>query len=296
VQIGSKSDTLTPLCEGYGVHCGTLHARRCGAGDRRDETRRHRNGRIATTYFFSTSGGRTANVHEVWPKVPAVPYLRSVDDPYDVASPHHVWGPLVLDEQRVARKLGVPGGDVNAVPGPSGRIESVRIGARRVGADRFRTELGLASTWFEVGELSLAGDRTLVLYGGRLELATRADGVGRAVLQRRIGAGRWKTLKVVREAEHVAVEPQAQTVYRLDADGVHGPVFTVAVAPKLEITPAGAALLDGAVEPHSRGAITRHAACRGRLEGGRTATARRERSLPRSVASAQGRLPGHGGR
>jgi stage II sporulation protein D len=214
------------------------------------------NGRIATTYFFSTSGGRTADVHDVWPNVPAVPYLRSVDDPYDVASPHHVWGPLVLDEQRVARKLDVPGGDVSIVRGPSGRIESVRIGARRVGADRFRTELGLASTWFEVGELSLAGDRTWVLYGGRLELATRADGVGRAVLERRIGAGRWKRLKVVRGAEHVAVDPQAQTVYRLDADGVHGPVFTVAVAPKLEITPAGAALLDGAVEPHSHGAIT----------------------------------------
>jgi stage II sporulation protein D len=213
-------------------------------------------GRIATTYFFSTSGGRTANVHEVWPNVPAVPYLRSVDDPYDAASPHHVWGPLVLDAQRVARELGVPGGDVSAVRAPSGRVESVRIGSRRVRADRFRTELGLASTWFDVGELSLAGDRTWVLYGGRLELATRADGVGRAVLQRRIGAGRWKTLKVVRGVEHVAVEPQAQTVYRLDADRVHGPVFTVAVAPKLEITPAGAALLDGAVEPHSRGAIT----------------------------------------
>ena len=214
------------------------------------------NGRVATTYFFSTSGGRTANVHDVWPRVPAVPYLRSVDDPYDAASPHHVWGPIVLDAQRVAQKLGVPGGDVSAVRGPSGRVESVQIGSRRVGADRFRTELGLASTWFDVGELSLAGERTWVLYGGRLELATRADGVGRAVLQRRIGAGPWKTLKVVRGAEHVAVEPQAQTVYRLDADRVHGPVFTVAVAPKLEVTPAGVALLDGAVEPHSRGAIT----------------------------------------
>src|SRR2546430_2068641 len=95
------------------------------------------NGHIATTYFFSTSGGRTADVHEVWPRVPAVPYLRSVDDPYDAASPHHVWGPLVLDAQRVARKLGVPGGDITAVLAPSGRIESVRIGARRVGADRF---------------------------------------------------------------------------------------------------------------------------------------------------------------
>jgi SpoIID/LytB domain protein len=35
------------------------------------------NGRVATTYFFSTSGGRTADVHEVWPRLPAVPYLRA---------------------------------------------------------------------------------------------------------------------------------------------------------------------------------------------------------------------------
>jgi stage II sporulation protein D len=213
-------------------------------------------GHVATTYFFSTSGGRTADVHEVWPKAPPVPYLRSVDDPYDGASPHHVWGPVVLDAQRVERKLGVPGGDVSVVRSPSGRVASLRIGARVVDADRFRTELGLASTWFDVGELSLAGDRRQVLYGGRLELATRVDGVSGAVLERRIGAGRWKTLKAVRGAEHVAVEPRAQTVYRLDAAGAHGPVFTVAVAPRLEVTPAGTALLDGAVEPRSRGAIT----------------------------------------
>jgi hypothetical protein len=121
-----------------------------------------------------------------------------------------------------------------------------------------------------------------VLYGGRLELATRADGVGRAVLQRRIGAGRWKTLEVVRGAEHVAVEPRAQTVYRLDADRVHGPVFTVAVAPKLEITPAGAALLDGAVEPHSRGAIT----VTRRVAGGWKVVAR-----PRLDASGRFHIP-----
>ena len=214
------------------------------------------NGHVATTYFFSTSGGRTADVHDVWPRVPAVPYLRAVDDPYDGASPHHLWGPIVLDEDRVARKLGVSGGEVSLVRSRSGRVESVRIGTRRVAASRFQAELDLRSTWFEVGELSLAGDRTHVLYGGRVELATRADGVGGAVLERRIGAGPWKRLKAVRGAERVAVEPRAETVYRLGAAGVSGPVFSVAVTPKLEVTAAGAALVDGTVEPRSRGAIT----------------------------------------
>lgn len=220
------------------------------------------NGRVATTYFFSTSGGRTADVREVWPKAPAIPYLRSVDDPYDTASPHHLWGPIVFDLQCVARKLGVPGGDVSVTRSPSGHVESVLIGGRLVDADRFRAELGLASTWFDVGELSLAGNRPEVQFGGRLELETRADGVGRALLERRIGAGGWKTLKAVRGSGRVAVEPRARTVYRLDAAGVHGPVFTVAVAPLLHVTPAGTTLLDGAVEPHSRGAVTvtRHVA------------------------------------
>src|SRR6185437_12700521 len=35
-------------------------------------------GHVATTFFFSTSGGRTADVREVWPTLGAVPYLRSV--------------------------------------------------------------------------------------------------------------------------------------------------------------------------------------------------------------------------
>ena len=49
------------------------------------------NGHVATTYFFSSSGGRTAAASEVWPSSPPIPYLVSVDDPYDTISPHHQW-------------------------------------------------------------------------------------------------------------------------------------------------------------------------------------------------------------
>ena len=66
------------------------------------------NGHVATTFFFSTSGGRTADVREVWPKLGDVPYLRSVPDPYDSRSPHHAWGPITFDATRLAKRLHVP--------------------------------------------------------------------------------------------------------------------------------------------------------------------------------------------
>src|SRR5205807_5962766 len=40
-------------------------------------------GRVATTYYSSSSGGRTAAIEGVWPGARPVPYLRSVADPYD---------------------------------------------------------------------------------------------------------------------------------------------------------------------------------------------------------------------
>ena len=50
--------------------------------------------RIATTFYHSTSGGRTASVADVWPKARVVPYLVSVPDPHDNISKHHRWGPF----------------------------------------------------------------------------------------------------------------------------------------------------------------------------------------------------------
>ena len=51
------------------------------------------NGRIATTYYHSTSGGKTVAVEEVWPQATPVPYLVSVADPYDHLSRFHRWKP-----------------------------------------------------------------------------------------------------------------------------------------------------------------------------------------------------------
>ena len=47
-------------------------------------------GRVAQTFFFSTSGGRTATNEEAFGGTP-LSYLRSVDDPHDDLSGYHTW-------------------------------------------------------------------------------------------------------------------------------------------------------------------------------------------------------------
>jgi stage II sporulation protein D len=112
---------------------------------------------IAQTLFHASSGGRTAAVQEVFDS-PPLPYLVSVEDPYDTLSPYHDWS-VALTEREVAQKLAelVPGAfaDLAVVATtPSGRAATVRItgsaGTRDVPASTVRTRLGLRSTWFEI--------------------------------------------------------------------------------------------------------------------------------------------------
>ena len=212
-------------------------------------------GHVATTFFFSTSGGHTADVHEVWPSFGDVPYLRGVDDPYDAISPHHAWGPVVLDAAKVAHRLGVPPGDITAERTPTGHVRAVRIGSRTVDGDTFRFRLGLASTSFQLGELSVAADRTRVRFGGKVALTLRASDVGPATLQRRIGAGVWKTLAKVDGARQVTVEPRAHTLYRLSSASVLGPVVPVDVTPIVRVAPVAADELTGTVVPAVRAPV-----------------------------------------
>jgi hypothetical protein len=53
-----------------------------------------------------------------------------------------------------------------------------------------RTKMGLRSTWFSVGVLSLAGPTQTVVFGGRAKLIGVARGLTQAVLQQR-QAGTW---------------------------------------------------------------------------------------------------------
>ena len=48
-------------------------------------------GKPIVTYYFSTSGGQTENIENVFLGAAPQPYLVSVADPYDGASPRHRW-------------------------------------------------------------------------------------------------------------------------------------------------------------------------------------------------------------
>jgi Sporulation protein and related proteins len=117
-------------------------------------------GKIAITYFFSTSGGRTAAINDVWKSAP-VPYLVSVADPYDSLSPYHDWGPLAFTPAKLKKVLKVPGRllDVQTMVNRSQRVDSVHAigekGEHVLTGAEVRTALGLRSTWFSVGVLAL---------------------------------------------------------------------------------------------------------------------------------------------
>ena len=113
-------------------------------------------GQVAQTFFFSTSGGRTAANEEGFGGSP-ISYLRSVDDPYDNESPVHTWTAR-FTRGEADRKLGslVTGrlrGLEVATRSPSGRAATVLVrgsgGDRTVSAASVRTALGLRSTWLE---------------------------------------------------------------------------------------------------------------------------------------------------
>ncbi len=184
-------------------------------------------GAVAKTYFFSTSGGRTASAEDVWGE--PVPYLVSVPDPYDSISPHHDWGPLVFTGTKLAKVLKMKGRVVDLQPelNSSGRIKVLNvIGTKSTlavqGAD-IRRRLGVQSTWFSVGVLSLTAPTRPVTYGGRGKLTGVARGLTQAVLQQLQGNS-WADVAALKGDQDgvisALVKPQLTTRYRLSSGKV----------------------------------------------------------------------------
>ena len=62
-------------------------------------------GPSATTFFFSTSGGYTENVENVFTNGSPEPWLKGVEDPYDNASPYHRWGPISFTPGQLGNEI-----------------------------------------------------------------------------------------------------------------------------------------------------------------------------------------------
>lgn len=116
-------------------------------------------GDVITAFFFSTSGGRTEDVQNVFRGSGPRPYLVSVPDRFDRLSPYHVWpDPPTFSAARLGRLLGLDG-PVTSVGilerGVSPRVVEARVttvSGRQTtfSGTSLRSKLGLRDTWFSV--------------------------------------------------------------------------------------------------------------------------------------------------
>ena len=221
-------------------------------------------GEVAKTFFFSTSGGRTASAEDVWGE--PVPYLVSVPDPYDSISPHHDWGPLVFTGVTLAKKMKMKGRVVDLQPevNSSGRIKVLNVvgtqGTLAMQGSDLRKRLGLRSTWFSVGVLSLTAPPQPVVYGGRGKLTGVARGLTQTVLQRLEG-DKWTDVATVESDKDgvvtALVKPTVTSRYRLSSGKVSAESVRVPVAPLAHFYPARRPdQLSGYVRPASLAGTT----------------------------------------
>ena len=218
-------------------------------------------GKIAITYFFSTSGGRTAAINDVWKSAP-VPYLVSVADPYDSLSPYHDWGPLAFTPAKLKKVLKVPGRllDVQTTVNNSKRVDSVRaigeMGEHVLTGAEVRTALGLRSTWFSIGVLALDPlPATTLQYG----TSFRLTGLGRALPDLRLEQRAPETAEwvVKRDVEidddgsfSVAVKAAAPEEFRVTSGTIATPSTKLVVAPRVALkVSADLTTLKGSVRP-----------------------------------------------
>lgn len=221
---------------------------------------------VASTYYFSTSGGRTENIENSWPGSSPVPYLQSVDDPYDTVSPRHRWR-FVWSKSKLDAKLGsFVKGKLRSVKvtkrGVSPRIVNAQVigtrGTVDVTGPQLRSRLGLYDTWayfvtIKSGQgdasadpskpaddtqltdgggvtASRAWDRRIAEPGARtLYVRGSVSPVAKKItLQRRVGS-RWRTVGYGKTDSRgrYALLVESVGAYRILANGGVGPTVRV---------------------------------------------------------------------
>jgi stage II sporulation protein D len=220
-------------------------------------------GKVAWTFFSSSSGGRTASIEDVWPDSEPLPYLVSVDDPHDTISPHHDWN-VTLTAEQLEQKLGSAGlkgiTEIQIEPNGSGRAGSVTFvgatGEKTLSGWATRILLGLRSTWFQVEALTLERSAARIVYGETVKLHGTSPS-RRVTIEVREKGGDWSVLQRVRVrggAFSFTHEPAGTTFYRARATGESTPSVRVAVAPKITLRlMKGRPALLGRLDPARRG-------------------------------------------
>jgi SpoIID/LytB domain protein len=214
-------------------------------------------GRVATTFFSSSSGGRTSSEQAAWDTTSGQPYLVPVIDRYDNAggaNPYHTWPIQTYTSAGLARRLGLSGvvGSLTMkVDGPSQRVLSMGItssgGTTTRTGDQVQVELGLRSTWFRLLQRTLTAPATAIA-GTPITITGHVWPIpsGGVTLERRGAPG--TAWSAVPGALHVGVKgnfvtqlsPTADRVYRLASAGkAVSPRVSVAVQPLLTLAVTG---------------------------------------------------------
>ena len=200
----------------------------------------------AITYYFSTSGGETENVELSFLGSEPKPWLKSVEDPYDVISPRHRWR-LSFTPARFGARLGAPGRfrRIKVLRrGNSPRIVRARVtgsrGSRILTGAQIRARLGLYDSWAYFTKVSTAQvkpaatARTTTRPGRstrRHEIAGVFDPAprSRSVIVERRSGGRWHLAGRIgtTRAGRFRAPLAARGVYRVRSGGVAGPAVRV---------------------------------------------------------------------
>lgn len=229
-------------------------------------------GKVAATYFFSSSGGETDSIASAWGVAP-VPYLVAVPDPWDVISPYHNWGPVPVSARTFANALRVKGSilDLQTSLDPAGRVSRVSVvSVPSLGLAAARTStppsftgatvsgaLGLRSTWFSVSTMSLQQPTPVapVPFGSPITLTGFVRGLTGVSLEQRPFGGAWSLVGPVTPAADGSLllpeSPAVTTDYRLALPSAAVGFVRVQVAPTIQLvdpttTPG---MLDGSVQP-----------------------------------------------
>jgi len=206
--------------------------------------------RIIPAFYFSTSGGKTSSVHDAWPRAHQVPYLVSVNDPYDYLSPHHVWPTVALPAGRVAAVLHLHGvTDMRVVENSSGRALAVRVrtarGWKRFSSQVIRKEFKLGSTDFTVNAMRLDAPPARTLFGTHVRVEGWVRGLGRARLQQLTDRG-WQTVRQIHPSKSgrfsLSLPARRSTQLRLAYNGIAGDTVALRITPRVLLTTEGTKL------------------------------------------------------
>jgi stage II sporulation protein D len=206
-------------------------------------------GKIAVTYFFSTSGGHTENVENVFYNAAPSPYLKGVDDPTDKIAPRHRWTFTYTQSSLQAKLRPYLSGKLKAVKvrkrGTSPRIVAADVvgskGTRRVTGTNLRQTLGVYDNWMSFKRVTTSATRATsakkaglaaLVFGGGRGVAGSVDPGPRGsklLVDRRDRHGRWHRAATgtVGTGGRYRIALEQPGTYRVKSGGVAGPAVRV---------------------------------------------------------------------